>query len=182
MSKPVIPQSKLSPFNPDAGLLRSIVAAVFNRDIAESSNLTEAEAMVSMASKLLLDMGYEQSRLQTLFREFREELNARGDHFRQLVREYGKIAVSPLILTIIDNRYAGLVTSEGRLGSLFDFVEAKVLKKSVGKTPILQVGLTLSRLFEHAADTHQSDWYVQSVREADESAVLEEQAAVRRAN
>jgi len=182
MNQPVIPQSKLAPFNPDMGLLRAIVAAVFNRDIDSSSNLTEAEAMVSMASKLLLDMGYEQSRLQTLFREFRDELQARGAHFRQLIREYGEVEVTPLILTIIDNRYAGLVTPEGRLGNLFDFMDAKVLTKPVGKSPILQVGLTLSKLFEHAAGIHQSDWYAQSAREADGSAVPEAQVADSRMN
>lgn len=182
MSQPVIPQARLAPFNLDTGLLRSVVAAVFNRDIDETSNLTEAEVMVLMASKLLLDMGYEQPHLQTLFREFREDLVARGSHYRRLVREYGKISVSPLILTIVDNRYAGLVTTEGPLRSLFDFKEAKSLKKSVGTTPILQVGLTLSRLFEHAADTHQSDWYVRSVREADGSVVPEAQAAAQHMN
>jgi hypothetical protein len=163
-----------SPFKPDARLVRTVVASVFNRDITAEDKLSEAEAIAVLGTKLLLDMGYVSEEIQSIFRHYRKIIEEWGQRYREAAaslwrcQEHGKPLMKkpePILLTIIDNKTATLIGTSGKLGTYFNFKDATE-PASLVVGPILQIGLSLSRLFELVANNSEDRWYCLAAAEA----------------
>lgn len=177
----LVPQSCVlnSPFKPDAGLVRTVVASVFNRDITPEDKLSEAEAIVVLGAKLLLDTGHSTETAQSIFRHYRQIVEEWGQRYRLAAAsawrctEHGRPLMKkpePILLTIIDNKTATIVGTSGKMGAYFNFKEATE-PASLVVGPILQLGLSLSRLFELVAGNSEDRWYCRAAAEALEAAL-----------
>lgn len=180
MSSFLIPQTLVldSPVKPTPAQLRAVLAGVFNRDVVNSTdaahNLSEAQAIVVMGSKLLFDLGFEQNHVQAIFRHFKDIIERWVELTREAIASYGgnkplKLRPGPLMLSISDNTRATMVHDNTTRTRYYDFKKGEEITILTGVAPILQLAVNLSRLFESVVDTRQSDWYRQSVKEAVES-------------
>lgn len=171
----LIPQAAItgSPISPTPKSVRTTVAAVFNRDISDDDSLSEAEAVIVLASKVLQDIGYEAEATQTLFRNFKAVIGDWCERMRLgVASKVGNRFVqrpSPILLTITDNRSAAIVG--GNFSTrYYDFIDAKEIIVPKTVSPLLQVGLSLLRLFELSVGIPKSDWYPLAAAEAIEAA------------
>lgn len=187
MSVRLIPQALVlgSPINPSPAFLRTVLASVFNRDVKTSDdsadNISEAETVVVLGSKLLLDLGFERNHIQAIFRKFKDVIEHWGDQLRSAIASHGgdkplKLRPGTLMLTISDNTRAAMVNNHEVRTQYYDFKKDEEITALTGVAPILQLAVNLSQLFESVVDTHRSDWYRLAAKEAVESARQVERA------
>jgi len=164
MSEYCIPTSVAtgSPFKPSPALVRAAAAAVFNRDLADDDKLCVAELAVTLGYKVLMDMGHEQTHAQTIFRFFKDLIEEWSAAFEvwhvHMGRPYNKIKLKPdpIMLEIIDNKYALMLDGKKR-SKLLDIREGVATTRR--GWPVIQVAVQLSALTELVLDTQGSDWY-----------------------
>lgn len=133
-----------SPIHPTPKTCRAVLAQVFNRDNWQD-DVTPAEAVVILASKLLADSGHDGDHIVSIFRYFREDIEYWAKHVSGSLR----MANNLLVLTIMDNRRASLIgplhdrrcQGERRV---FEFKEG--VEATASPVPILQLSVTLSGL------------------------------------
>jgi len=177
MTVSFIPQKLVldSPVEPNPELLRAVLASVFNHDITTDTLLSEAEVVVVLGTKLLNDIGFEAVDTQSIFRRYKTIIEEWGDQLRVAVASRGGkkaliLRPKPLMLMISDNRRVAMSYGNEKRTPFFDFKKSEELKALVGMSPILQLALDLSQLFESAVDTLKSEWYHLTSKEAVESA------------
>ena len=173
----VIPQDRVlnSPFKPVVSLVRTVVASVFNRDISADDKLSETETIVILGTKLMMDMGHSAPHIQAIFRHFLVDIKLWVAQLNARYREDAK-APGPMMLVILDNSVATLLRAEEGLGkSYFDFTQATMVEAP--RQPVLQVGLSLSRLFSLALGDPKDRWYPRSLAEAAEADPPADQSA-----
>ena len=128
---PIIEVLQRTPIRPDAKLVRSVMASVFNNDLLDDKPIPPQHAVVVMAFKLLLDMAYEQGHLIHTFRFFRKDI----DKWR--LHDVGVINMS-------DNRYSMFFTYD-RAGhedtKVYDYRECEVL--ATAPEPVFQTSVNL---------------------------------------
>jgi len=122
---------------PDRAHVRTVLAGIFNRDIRpdDLAELTSIEAVVILASKMLLDMGHKSGYVQAIFRLNKARLLER--------RLDGEL---PVILNISDNRYAMVFGGLDDAVPIYNFI-AGVLSTTSG-TPLIQMSINLTKLLE----------------------------------
>lgn len=164
-----------SPFKPEAGLVRTVVASVFNRDVGADDKLSEAETMAVLGTKLLLDMGHTQEHAQTIFRHYRNDLETwTSDLIDRFHKNYEK--PGPLILVILDNQVTTMLRIRGHIRKEhFDF--KKATDTEAPSRPVLQVGITLSRLFSLVLGDPKARLYPRLLAEATEAERQADQSA-----
>ena len=117
-------------------------------------------------------MGYTSEAVQTLFRHFKDTIEDWCERMRTAIASQRSNRLikrpSSIILTITDNRSAAIMggTASTRY---FDFIDAKEITGLRPVGPLLQVGVSLLRLFELSVDMPQSDWYPLAAKEAIEA-------------
>lgn len=162
----LIPQDRVinSPFKPDAGLVRTVVASVFDRDVSADANLSEYETITVLGTKLLLDMGYTPEHAQAIFRHYRADIKLWVAELRARFCE-GAADPGPMMLVILDNTITTLLRSKEGLGKdYFNFKQATMMEAP--KRPVLQVGISLSRLFSLVLGDPTDRWYPRALMEA----------------
>jgi hypothetical protein len=119
---------------PDRAHVRTILAGVFNRDTRNdvTDEISPVEAVVVLASKMLLDMQHRSGYVQAIFRFLS----------RWLTEDLLTDGVG--ILSIADNRYATLIS--GGFVPIYDFVEGKEMHSP--PAPLLQMSINLTKLLE----------------------------------
>lgn len=169
----IVPSSLVtdSPLKVAPGLLRAVLAAVFNRDITEDGMLTEAEASAALSAKMLSDLGFESMEALDILRHFKDIMEEWGERLREATASHGgnkaiKLRPGAMVLTISDNRRAAMLYGDAKKTKFYDFKKAKELTALTGSAPILQLALNLSQLFESVVDTRQSPWYSHAAKEA----------------
>jgi len=150
-----------SPIKPGSGLVRTVVASVFNRDVTDDDKLSETETMAVLGSQLLLDVGHTLQHVQAIFR-----------HYRETMEQWGQTKRTPLLLTVLDNQVTSLLADLLTNRSYFDFRKATEVAEGWGP-PILQVGISLSRLLALVVGDQQA----RQPRRAQAEAVEAEQPA-----
>jgi hypothetical protein len=130
---------------PDRAHVRTVLAGIFNRDVRTDAveELTPVEAIVILASKMLLDMGHKSGYVQAIFRLNKTRLLER--------RFDGEL---PVILSISDNRYAMVFGGLDDVAPIYDYITGE-LSASPG-TPLLQMSINLTKLLEMIRETGRS--------------------------
>ena len=120
---------------PDSAHVRTVLAGVFNRDIhnGHSEEISEHEAVVVLAAKMLLDMGHKSGYVQAIFRLNKERLlGKRLD------------GVLPVLLSISDNRYAVVFGDVNDYVPVYDYTTGE--RCAMPGTPLLQLSINLTKL------------------------------------
>lgn len=122
---------------PDREHVRTVLAGVFNRDIrdGDTEELTEHEAVVVLAAKMLLDTGHRSGHVQAIFRLNKERLlGKRLD------------GVLPVLLSLSDNRYVVVFGDVNDYVPVYDYTTGK--RCGPLRLPLLQMSINLTKLLE----------------------------------
>lgn len=127
-----------SSFKLDAAHVRTILGSVFNRDITsalETNEVSDIEAVVLVAAKMLMNAGFSLDLVQSICRLSKESIcNATWTSY------------APTMLNIADNRY---VVLHGKYRSdvvVYDFRTGEKIDNAAMKPPLLIISINLSEL------------------------------------